>query len=109
MTKYIFFFGICNPKRETNLLAANPQIISESNPIYTLPHKKKFTTKNGTPKNHPQTQRGRERDARANPGPRQRRYPLPLTKNLGKTTIVKKFKGSDINTISPTLGFNIDT
>lgn len=29
--------------------------------------------------------------------------------NAGKTTIVKKFKGSDTSTISPTLGFNIDT
>lgn len=29
--------------------------------------------------------------------------------NAGKTTVVKKFKGQDINTISPTLGFNIDT
>ena len=29
--------------------------------------------------------------------------------NAGKTTIIKKFKGEDISTISPTLGFNIDT
>ncbi len=29
--------------------------------------------------------------------------------NAGKTTIVKKFNGEDINTISPTLGFNIQT
>ncbi len=29
--------------------------------------------------------------------------------NAGKTTIVKKFNGEDINTISPTLGFNIKT
>ncbi|KAJ3451409.1 adp-ribosylation factor-like protein [Anaeramoeba flamelloides] len=29
--------------------------------------------------------------------------------NAGKTTIVKRFKGDDINKISPTLGFNIDT
>jgi len=27
--------------------------------------------------------------------------------NAGKTTILKKFNGEDINTISPTLGFNI--
>ena len=35
--------------------------------------------------------------------------PKTKHKNLGKTTVVKKFKGEDINTISPTLGFNIDT
>ncbi|KAA0197773.1 ADP ribosylation factor 2 [Fasciolopsis buskii] len=29
--------------------------------------------------------------------------------NAGKTTIVKKFKGEDINGISPTLGFSIQT
>lgn len=29
--------------------------------------------------------------------------------NAGKTTIVKKFNGEDIDTISPTLGFNIKT
>lgn len=29
--------------------------------------------------------------------------------NAGKTTIVKKFSGEDIHTISPTLGFNINT
>ena len=29
--------------------------------------------------------------------------------NAGKTTIVKKFNGEDISTISPTLGFNIKT
>ena len=29
--------------------------------------------------------------------------------NAGKTTIVKKLKGEDVNTISPTLGFNIET
>lgn len=29
--------------------------------------------------------------------------------NAGKTTVVKKFKDQDIHTISPTLGFNIDT
>jgi len=29
--------------------------------------------------------------------------------NAGKTTILKKFMGEDINTISPTLGFNIKT
>ena len=29
--------------------------------------------------------------------------------NAGKTTIVKKFSGEDIYTISPTLGFNIQT
>ena len=29
--------------------------------------------------------------------------------NAGKTTIVKKFNGEDINTISPTLGFSIKT
>lgn len=29
--------------------------------------------------------------------------------NAGKTTIVKKFNGDDINTIEPTLGFNIKT
>ena len=29
--------------------------------------------------------------------------------NSGKTTIVKKFNGEDINSISPTLGFNIKT
>lgn len=29
--------------------------------------------------------------------------------NAGKTTIVKKLKGEDLNTISPTLGFNIET
>ncbi|XP_065560826.1 ADP-ribosylation factor-like protein 2 [Artemia franciscana] len=27
--------------------------------------------------------------------------------NAGKTTILKKFSGEDISTISPTLGFNI--
>jgi ADP-ribosylation factor-like protein 2 len=27
--------------------------------------------------------------------------------NAGKTTIIKKFNGEDINQISPTLGFNI--
>ena len=27
--------------------------------------------------------------------------------NAGKTTIIKKFNGEDINEISPTLGFNI--
>ena len=27
--------------------------------------------------------------------------------NAGKTTILKKFNGEDIDTISPTLGFNI--
>lgn len=27
--------------------------------------------------------------------------------NAGKTTIIKKFNGEDITTISPTLGFNI--
>lgn len=29
--------------------------------------------------------------------------------NAGKTTIVKKFNGEDVSTISPTLGFNIKT
>src|SRR3990167_2717895 len=29
--------------------------------------------------------------------------------NAGKTTIVKKLKGEDVNSISPTLGFNIET
>lgn len=29
--------------------------------------------------------------------------------NAGKTTILKKFIGEDINTISPTFGFNIKT
>lgn len=29
--------------------------------------------------------------------------------NAGKTTIVKKFNGDDINAIEPTLGFNIKT
>ncbi len=29
--------------------------------------------------------------------------------NAGKTTVVKKFNGEDISTISPTLGFNIKT
>jgi len=29
--------------------------------------------------------------------------------NAGKTTIVKKFNGEDIEKISPTLGFNIKT
>lgn len=29
--------------------------------------------------------------------------------NAGKTTIVKKFNGEDVNTISPTLGFSIKT
>lgn len=29
--------------------------------------------------------------------------------NAGKTTIVKKFNGDDINDIEPTLGFNIKT
>ena len=29
--------------------------------------------------------------------------------NAGKTTIVKKIKGEDVNSISPTLGFNIET
>uniref|UniRef100_A0A8C5DYH8 ADP-ribosylation factor-like protein 2 n=1 Tax=Gouania willdenowi TaxID=441366 RepID=A0A8C5DYH8_GOUWI len=29
--------------------------------------------------------------------------------NAGKTTIVKKFNGEDVSTISPTLGFNIQT
>ena len=29
--------------------------------------------------------------------------------NAGKTTILKKFNGEDINSISPTLGFNIKT
>ncbi|CAM1318975.1 ARL2 (predicted) [Pycnogonum litorale] len=29
--------------------------------------------------------------------------------NAGKTTILKKFNGDDIHTISPTLGFNIET
>lgn len=29
--------------------------------------------------------------------------------NAGKTTIIKKFNGEDINEISPTLGFNIKT
>ena len=37
---------------------------------------------------------------------------IPLTRgldNAGKTTIVKKFNGEDIDQISPTLGFNIKT
>lgn len=29
--------------------------------------------------------------------------------NAGKTTIVKSILGEDVNTISPTLGFNIRT
>uniref|UniRef100_A0A3Q2U2X4 ADP-ribosylation factor-like protein 2 n=1 Tax=Fundulus heteroclitus TaxID=8078 RepID=A0A3Q2U2X4_FUNHE len=29
--------------------------------------------------------------------------------NAGKTTILKKFNGEDVSTISPTLGFNIET
>ena len=29
--------------------------------------------------------------------------------NAGKTTVVKKFNGEDIDLISPTLGFNIKT
>ena len=29
--------------------------------------------------------------------------------NAGKTTIVKKILGEDVNTVSPTLGFNIKT
>lgn len=29
--------------------------------------------------------------------------------NAGKTTILKKFNGEDVDTISPTLGFNIKT
>ena len=29
--------------------------------------------------------------------------------NAGKTTILKRFNGEEINTISPTLGFNIKT
>jgi len=29
--------------------------------------------------------------------------------NAGKTTIVKRFNGEDVSTISPTLGFNIFT
>jgi len=29
--------------------------------------------------------------------------------NAGKTTIVKKFNGEEIDTIEPTLGFNIKT
>lgn len=29
--------------------------------------------------------------------------------NAGKTTILKKFNGENINTIEPTLGFNIKT
>lgn len=29
--------------------------------------------------------------------------------NAGKTTILKKLKGEDISSISPTLGFNIKT
>lgn len=29
--------------------------------------------------------------------------------NAGKTTILKKFNGEDVSTISPTLGFNIKT
>jgi ADP-ribosylation factor-like protein 2 len=29
--------------------------------------------------------------------------------NAGKTTILKKFNGESIDTISPTLGFNIKT
>lgn len=29
--------------------------------------------------------------------------------NAGKTTILKKFNGEDVHTISPTLGFNIKT
>lgn len=40
---------------------------------------------------------------------------FPLTQffrgldNAGKTTILKRFNGEDIDTISPTLGFNIKT
>ena len=37
-----------------------------------------------------------------------RRAPRGLD-NAGKTTILKKFNGEDIDTISPTLGFNIKT
>jgi ADP-ribosylation factor-like protein 2 len=39
----------------------------------------------------------------------------PLTENIrgldnaGKTTILKRFNGEEIDTISPTLGFNIKT
>ena len=29
--------------------------------------------------------------------------------NAGKTTVLKKFNGEDVHTISPTLGFNIKT
>ena len=29
--------------------------------------------------------------------------------NAGKTTILRKFNGEDVNTIAPTLGFNIKT
>ena len=29
--------------------------------------------------------------------------------NAGKTTILKRYNGEDIDTISPTLGFNIKT
>jgi ADP-ribosylation factor-like protein 2 len=29
--------------------------------------------------------------------------------NAGKTTILKKYNGEDVSTISPTLGFNIKT
>jgi ADP-ribosylation factor-like protein 2 len=29
--------------------------------------------------------------------------------NAGKTTILKRFNGEEIDTISPTLGFNIKT
>ncbi|XP_076305791.1 ADP ribosylation factor-like 2 isoform X2 [Tachypleus tridentatus] len=36
-------------------------------------------------------------------------YTLRGLDNAGKTTILKKFNGEDINTISPTLGFNIKT
>jgi len=35
--------------------------------------------------------------------------PLSGLDNAGKTTILKKFIGEDINTISPTFGFNIKT
>ena len=49
-----------------------------------------------------------------NAGMRQRRrvHALPVTHTrfyTGKTTIVKKFNNEDINTISPTLGFNIQS
>jgi len=39
-------------------------------------------------------------------------FPSSITSgldNAGKTTILKKFNGEDINTISPTLGFNVKT